>query len=158
MCDESWPWLGSSVFSGKCSPNADWSVPFIEKRWGCFSVGGMVGVTTSRAALHPSAADTSAHDTASKTKPRKWRRQAITVTRSRILGTRRPRPSSNRECAFPGFRFPNSTRQCRMLTNRPTNRKSRSEFLDPCQETAARSIQCLRRNDGDRSMCQDYFQ
>ncbi|KAK4445089.1 hypothetical protein QBC34DRAFT_384675 [Podospora aff. communis PSN243] len=36
--------------------------------------------------------------------------------------------------------------------------KSRSEFLDPCQETAARSIQCLRRNDGDRSMCQDYFQ
>ncbi|KAK0610997.1 hypothetical protein B0T14DRAFT_394282, partial [Immersiella caudata] len=36
--------------------------------------------------------------------------------------------------------------------------KSRSEFLDPCQETAARSIACLRRNDGDRSMCQDYFQ
>ncbi|KAK0648928.1 hypothetical protein B0T16DRAFT_456378 [Cercophora newfieldiana] len=36
--------------------------------------------------------------------------------------------------------------------------KNRSEFLDPCQESASRSIQCLRRNDGDRSMCQDYFQ
>ncbi|KAK0625432.1 hypothetical protein B0T17DRAFT_492215 [Bombardia bombarda] len=36
--------------------------------------------------------------------------------------------------------------------------KSRSEFLDPCQEAAARSIRCLHRNGGDRSMCQDYFQ
>ncbi|KAH8900940.1 hypothetical protein GQ53DRAFT_740769 [Thozetella sp. PMI_491] len=36
--------------------------------------------------------------------------------------------------------------------------KSRSEWFDPCQEAAARSIACLRRNDGDRSMCQDYFQ
>ncbi len=33
-----------------------------------------------------------------------------------------------------------------------------SEFLDPCQEAAAKSIKCLNRNDGDRSMCQDYFQ
>ncbi|KAM7192167.1 hypothetical protein V8F20_009002 [Naviculisporaceae sp. PSN 640] len=36
--------------------------------------------------------------------------------------------------------------------------KSRSEFLDPCQEAAQRSIRCLNRNDGDRTMCQDYFQ
>ncbi|KAK3320108.1 hypothetical protein B0T22DRAFT_481250 [Podospora appendiculata] len=36
--------------------------------------------------------------------------------------------------------------------------KSRSEFLDPCQDLASRSIRCLHRNDGDRSMCQDYFQ
>ncbi|KAK1753347.1 hypothetical protein QBC47DRAFT_386163 [Echria macrotheca] len=36
--------------------------------------------------------------------------------------------------------------------------KSRSEFLDPCQDAAERSIRCLHRNEGDRSMCQDYFQ
>ncbi|KAK3940884.1 hypothetical protein QBC46DRAFT_112607 [Diplogelasinospora grovesii] len=36
--------------------------------------------------------------------------------------------------------------------------KSRSEFLDPCQEAASRSIRCLHRNGGDRSLCQDYFQ
>lgn len=36
--------------------------------------------------------------------------------------------------------------------------KSKSEYLDPCQEAASRSIRCLHRNDGDRSMCQDYFQ
>lgn len=36
--------------------------------------------------------------------------------------------------------------------------KSRSEFLDPCQEAATKSIRCLHRNGGDRSMCQDYFQ
>ncbi|KAK4129883.1 hypothetical protein BT67DRAFT_354977, partial [Trichocladium antarcticum] len=34
----------------------------------------------------------------------------------------------------------------------------RSEFLDPCQEAAARSIRCLHRNGGDRSLCSDYFQ
>ncbi|KAK3303087.1 uncharacterized protein B0T15DRAFT_539056 [Chaetomium strumarium] len=36
--------------------------------------------------------------------------------------------------------------------------KDRSEFLDPCQQAAARSIRCLHRNDGDRTMCTDYFQ
>ncbi|KAK4462602.1 hypothetical protein QBC42DRAFT_267574 [Cladorrhinum samala] len=36
--------------------------------------------------------------------------------------------------------------------------KDRSEFLDPCQEAAARSIRCLHRNAGDRTMCSDYFQ
>ncbi|KAK3291938.1 uncharacterized protein B0H64DRAFT_408492 [Chaetomium fimeti] len=36
--------------------------------------------------------------------------------------------------------------------------KDRSEFLDPCQEAAARSIRCLNRNGGDRSLCSDYFQ
>lgn len=36
--------------------------------------------------------------------------------------------------------------------------KSRSEWLDPCQEAATRSIQCLNRNGGDRAMCQEYFQ
>ncbi|KAK4192376.1 hypothetical protein QBC35DRAFT_485046 [Podospora australis] len=36
--------------------------------------------------------------------------------------------------------------------------KDRSEFLDPCQEAAAKSIRCLHRNGGDRTMCSDYFQ
>ncbi|KAJ9133254.1 hypothetical protein NKR23_g10882 [Pleurostoma richardsiae] len=36
--------------------------------------------------------------------------------------------------------------------------KSLSEYLDPCQEVASRSIKCLHRNGGDRTMCQDYFQ
>ncbi|KIH90962.1 hypothetical protein SPBR_01152 [Sporothrix brasiliensis 5110] len=36
--------------------------------------------------------------------------------------------------------------------------KSKSEYLDPCQEAAARSIRCLHRNGGDKALCQDYFQ
>ncbi|KAF2769852.1 hypothetical protein EJ03DRAFT_350899 [Teratosphaeria nubilosa] len=36
--------------------------------------------------------------------------------------------------------------------------KRYSEYFDPCQETADRSLKCLRRNGGDRSMCQDFFQ
>ncbi|KAI0104077.1 cytochrome c oxidase-assembly factor cox-23, mitochondrial [Hypoxylon sp. NC0597] len=36
--------------------------------------------------------------------------------------------------------------------------KSNSEYFDPCQEAAARSIRCLNRNGGDRQMCTDYFE
>ncbi|KAK7924216.1 hypothetical protein PG985_006270 [Apiospora marii] len=36
--------------------------------------------------------------------------------------------------------------------------KSRSEYFDPCQEAAERSIRCLNRNGGDRKMCSDYFE
>ncbi|KAH8904874.1 hypothetical protein BR93DRAFT_754816 [Coniochaeta sp. PMI_546] len=36
--------------------------------------------------------------------------------------------------------------------------KHRSEWLDPCQEAAERSIRCLNRNGGDRKLCTDYFQ
>ncbi|KAL1895925.1 Mitochondrial copper homeostasis protein [Sporothrix stenoceras] len=36
--------------------------------------------------------------------------------------------------------------------------KHKSEYLDPCQEAAARSIRCLHRNGGDKALCQDYFQ
>ncbi|KAK0712888.1 hypothetical protein B0T26DRAFT_602656, partial [Lasiosphaeria miniovina] len=36
--------------------------------------------------------------------------------------------------------------------------KSRSAFLDPCQEAAEKSIRCIHRNGGDRTMCSDYFQ
>ena len=38
------------------------------------------------------------------------------------------------------------------------NSKSRSEYFDPCQELAGRSIACLNRNGGDRKMCSDYFE
>ncbi|PSR84114.1 cysteine alpha-hairpin motif superfamily [Coniella lustricola] len=43
-------------------------------------------------------------------------------------------------------------------TREKFNTKSRSEWLDPCQEAANRSIKCLNRNGGDRAMCQEYFQ
>ncbi|ROV89384.1 hypothetical protein VSDG_08656 [Cytospora chrysosperma] len=43
-------------------------------------------------------------------------------------------------------------------TREKFNSKSRSEWLDPCQEAASRSIKCLNRNGGDRKMCQEYFQ
>ncbi|KAI1200988.1 hypothetical protein F5X97DRAFT_291836 [Nemania serpens] len=36
--------------------------------------------------------------------------------------------------------------------------KSKSEYFDPCQEAASRSIRCLNRNGGDRTMCADYFE
>ncbi|KAK8158839.1 hypothetical protein BKA80DRAFT_311712 [Phyllosticta citrichinensis] len=38
------------------------------------------------------------------------------------------------------------------------NNKSLSEYYDPCQEAATRSIRCLHRNGGDRDLCSDYFQ
>ncbi|KAJ9222636.1 cytochrome c oxidase-assembly factor cox23 [Paecilomyces variotii] len=37
-------------------------------------------------------------------------------------------------------------------------RKNPSEYFDPCQDFADRSIKCMRRNAGDRDMCHDYFQ
>lgn len=36
--------------------------------------------------------------------------------------------------------------------------KRYSEYFDPCQDAANRSLKCLRRNGGDRMMCQDYFE
>ncbi|KAI9851120.1 MAG: Mitochondrial copper homeostasis protein [Thelocarpon superellum] len=38
-----------------------------------------------------------------------------------------------------------------------TNKRN-SEYFDPCQEAASRSMKCLHRNGGDREMCTDYFQ
>ncbi|KAJ0120510.1 cytochrome c oxidase-assembly factor coxmitochondrial [Diaporthe amygdali] len=43
-------------------------------------------------------------------------------------------------------------------TKEEFNSKSRSKWLDPCQEAASKSIKCLNRNGGDRTMCQDYFE
>jgi hypothetical protein len=36
--------------------------------------------------------------------------------------------------------------------------KRNSEYFDPCQELASRSIKCIHRNGGDRELCSDYFQ
>jgi len=35
--------------------------------------------------------------------------------------------------------------------------KRNSEYFDPCQDAADRSLKCLRRNGGDRLLCHDYF-
>ncbi|KAI5818499.1 cysteine alpha-hairpin motif superfamily [Pyronema omphalodes] len=32
-----------------------------------------------------------------------------------------------------------------------------SEYFDPCQEAAARSLRCLARNQHDKDLCNDYF-
>ncbi|KAJ5963625.1 uncharacterized protein N7479_003501 [Penicillium vulpinum] len=36
--------------------------------------------------------------------------------------------------------------------------KHASEYYDPCQDFADRSLQCMKRNASDREMCHDYFQ
>lgn len=36
--------------------------------------------------------------------------------------------------------------------------KRNSEYFDPCQDFASKSIRCLHRNGGDKEMCTDYFQ
>ncbi|KAI0193082.1 hypothetical protein EV127DRAFT_425677 [Xylaria flabelliformis] len=43
-------------------------------------------------------------------------------------------------------------------TKRKFQNKSTSEYFDPCQEAATKSIRCLNRNGGDRAMCTDYFE
>ncbi|KAJ5811161.1 hypothetical protein N7447_010677 [Penicillium robsamsonii] len=35
--------------------------------------------------------------------------------------------------------------------------KHASEYYDPCQDFADRSLKCMRRNASDREMCHDYF-
>ena len=36
--------------------------------------------------------------------------------------------------------------------------KRTSEYFDPCQALASRSIKCIHRNAEDRDLCLDYFQ
>ncbi|CAL8577009.1 Mitochondrial copper homeostasis protein [Xanthoria parietina] len=36
--------------------------------------------------------------------------------------------------------------------------KRYSEYYDPCQEAADRSMRCLHRNPGSKDLCSDYFQ
>ncbi|KAF7505389.1 Mitochondrial copper homeostasis protein [Endocarpon pusillum] len=45
----------------------------------------------------------------------------------------------------------------RKVENQFTSKRN-SEYFDPCQEFASKSIRCLHRNGGDREMCIDYFQ
>jgi hypothetical protein len=46
----------------------------------------------------------------------------------------------------------------RELIEHPDCSKAYSEYFDPCQEAADRSLRCLRRNGGDKALCQDYFE
>ncbi|KAL5342594.1 cytochrome c oxidase-assembly factor cox23 [Aspergillus crustosus] len=41
---------------------------------------------------------------------------------------------------------------------RKFSNKSASEYFDPCQEFADRSLKCMKRNAHDKDMCHDYFQ
>ncbi|PLB34425.1 uncharacterized protein BDW47DRAFT_112266 [Aspergillus candidus] len=43
-------------------------------------------------------------------------------------------------------------------TERKFSNKSASEYYDPCQDFADRSLKCMKRNAFDREMCHDYFQ
>ncbi|ODM24283.1 hypothetical protein SI65_01873 [Aspergillus cristatus] len=43
-------------------------------------------------------------------------------------------------------------------TERKFSHKSASEYYDPCQDFADRSLKCMRRNGFDKEMCGDYFQ
>ncbi|KAJ5608160.1 hypothetical protein N7537_004779 [Penicillium hordei] len=36
--------------------------------------------------------------------------------------------------------------------------KHASEYYDPCQDFADRSLKCMKRNAFEREMCHDYFQ
>lgn len=40
----------------------------------------------------------------------------------------------------------------------PLYSKTASEYFDPCQDFADRSLKCMKRNAYDREMCHDYFQ
>lgn len=42
--------------------------------------------------------------------------------------------------------------------NANVNSKTFSKHYDPCKEVAEKSINCLRRNPGDKDLCNDYFQ
>jgi cytochrome c oxidase assembly protein subunit 23 len=43
-------------------------------------------------------------------------------------------------------------------TDSTLDSKQYSQYFDPCQEAAQKSIRCLHRNGGDREMCSDFFQ
>ncbi|KAL4798908.1 cysteine alpha-hairpin motif superfamily [Aspergillus venezuelensis] len=43
-------------------------------------------------------------------------------------------------------------------SERKFSNKSASEYYDPCQDFADRSLRCMKRNAFDKEMCGDYFQ
>ena len=67
-------------------------------------------------------------------------------------------PSGNSHGKFITTALSNPQGRCsiRLLTRSP--RKSASEYYDPCQDFADRSLKCMKRNGFDREMCMDYFQ
>jgi len=48
--------------------------------------------------------------------------------------------------------------QARKQSEARYNSKRHSEYFDPCQDIADKSLKCLRRNGGARDMCMDYFE
>jgi hypothetical protein len=48
--------------------------------------------------------------------------------------------------------------RCHLESALTRHSKAYSEYFDPCQEAADKSIRCLKRNGGDRQMCSDFFQ
>lgn len=81
--------------------------------------------------------------------------QAQTIQK-KSPGQARRRRNSNR--MWQHFQLGPASTHCRDEANRGRDRKSKSEFYDPCQEAAQRSYKCLYRNNGDKTMCADYFQ
>lgn len=45
-----------------------------------------------------------------------------------------------------------------VLTELTILSKNASEYYDPCQDFADRSLKCMKRNAFDKEMCGDYFQ
>lgn len=58
---------------------------------------------------------------------------------------------------FKEYEYPTNFFVTRGCADHVPPSKSKSKWLDPCQEAASMSIKCLNRNGGDRAMCQDYF-
>lgn len=92
----------------------------------------------------------------SRTQPRTFihhgRRRQVghPLDRERRRDFRRVRSSSSGPAARPGPRCATADHTSRS--------KQYSQYFDPCQEAASRSLRCLHRNGGDRDMCSDYFQ
>ncbi|PLB54464.1 cytochrome c oxidase-assembly factor cox23 [Aspergillus steynii IBT 23096] len=62
--------------------------------------------------------------------------------------------SSQSEQQSPEQAHPNSWGN----VERKFSNKTASEYFDPCQDFADRSLKCMKRNAYDREMCHDYFQ
>jgi cytochrome c oxidase assembly protein subunit 23 len=63
-------------------------------------------------------------------------------------------------CVFPPVSITRASRKWGAKTCADVNNCSKlhSEYFDPCQEAADRSLRCLHRNPDDKNFCADYFQ
>ena len=68
-----------------------------------------------------------------------------------------PTPWEKAEATFNAYAS-YMARELLWVLTKPSVSKRNSEYFDPCQEAALRSVKCLHRNGGDRSLCTDYFQ